>query len=59
MPGGTVRTGAGDDDEDKAEDDEWTDPLDRDPDRDRQITKKHVERAYRQANRHNAAKGKP
>ena len=55
MPGAGGRDG---EDED-LEDEEWRDPADRDPDRDRQITKKHVERAYRQANRHNAKSGKP
>ncbi len=49
----------GRDDEDEAlEDEEWTDPQDRDPARDRLIAKKNVERAYREANRHNA-KAKP
>lgn len=49
----SVPGAGGRDDEDEAgeplEDEEWKDPADRDPDRDRRIAKKHLERAYRQA----------
>ena len=43
-----------DDDDEPLEDEEWTDPEDRDPFRDQKIAKKQTERAYREANRHNA-----
>lgn len=57
MPGAGGRD---DEDDDVVEDGEWTDPQDRDPARDRLIAKKNVERAYREANRHNAkSSGKP
>lgn len=46
-----------DDDDEAVEDDEWADPADRDPARDRLIAKKNVERAYREASRHNAKAG--
>lgn len=56
MPG----AGGRDDEEDETlEDEEWKDPQDRDPARDRLIAKKNTERAYREANRHNAKAGKP
>lgn len=49
-----ARPGVLRDDDEALEDDEWADPQDRDPARDRLIAKKNVERAYREANRHNA-----
>ena len=55
MPGAGGRDG---EDED-LEDEEWKDAEDRDPFRDQKIAKKQAERAYRQANRHNAKSGKP
>ena len=47
-----------DEDGEALEDDEWTDPEDRDPARDRLLAKKNAERAYREANRHNAKAAK-
>jgi hypothetical protein len=45
----------GRDDEDEAlEDEEWKEAEDRDPFRDHKIAKKNLEKAYREASRHNA-----
>ena len=54
MPGAGGRD---EDDDEVLEDEEWTDPADRDPHRDHKIAKKTLEKAYREANRHNAKQG--
>jgi len=48
--------GRDDEDEESLEDEEWTDPADRDPFRDQKIAKKNLERAYREAARRKAPK---